>query len=178
MSLPGLGLALVAPRQLGLQLVELALELGVRPVDGDEPVGRLDLAPDLVAAAGDRDLAHLAVGDAWVLLLGEVDLGVLEPVDVAPEPPDLLLGDESEAVGDLGVPAADGHIHRQDLPVDSRDRMVDRPRTALDARTGSSGRRTGAAPPPSRMGGGKAEHAGGTGDVGGPVRRRRRWRRW
>ena len=52
--------------QLGLELVELVLELVDGQVDGGEAVGGGDLAPDVVAVALEGDLAHLLVGDARV----------------------------------------------------------------------------------------------------------------
>jgi hypothetical protein len=107
----------VAAQQLGLELVELVLELLDRPVDGHEAVGSGHPAAHVVPVPLEGDLADLLVGDPRVLLLREVDLGPVHAVEEPVEPADLLLGDPAKAIGNVGVPAAHGDIHHVHLPV-------------------------------------------------------------
>src|SRR4051812_47748987 len=141
----------VAPLELRLELVELLFELGDGPVDGDEAVGGVDLAPDVVAVPFERDLAGLALGDPGVALLGEVHLGPVHAVEEAVQAADLLLGHDPEAVWDVGVPAADGHLHEAVL-LGRRAVIVE---DACDQLSGCSGVRAATTPttapaPPAR----------------------------
>ena len=65
----------------------------------------------MVAPALDGDLQHLLVGDAGVLVLPEVHLGVVEAVEEPGQSTDLLLGHGPELIGHIGVATADGDLH-------------------------------------------------------------------
>ena len=58
-----------------------------------------------------RHLAHLFVGDATVVMLGEVHLGPVHAFEEASETADLVDRARSQELGDFGVPAADGYLH-------------------------------------------------------------------
>src|SRR5262249_46655930 len=101
----------VAAYELGLELVQLVLELGHREIDGGEAVGGRHLAAHVMPVTFHGHLAHLFVGDAPVVFLGEVDLRPVHAFEVPGQAPDLLDGAGPQQFGDFGVPAADGDLH-------------------------------------------------------------------
>ena len=87
-------------------------ELVDDPVDGCGLVGGRGPGPHEVTVSGERDLAHLAVGDPGVLLLGEDHLGVVHPVEEPPEARHLLLRQPLQPLRDLDLATADDDVHR------------------------------------------------------------------
>ena len=96
---------------LALELDQLVLELLDGQVERARSVGGGHLALHLVAVALDHHLADLLVGDAGVLLLGEVDPGDVHALDEAGQLADLAPGGRHQRLGRLGPPAADGDLH-------------------------------------------------------------------
>src|SRR5437773_7562743 len=107
---------LVPPRmgtaqQLALELRQLVLELGDRLVERGEGIGRGRLGADDVPVTGEDQLAHLLLGDPRVLLLHEVDLGLVHALEQPAEPRDLLRRGRPQLLGDLDVAPANRHVH-------------------------------------------------------------------
>ena len=86
------------PMQLGLQLVELVLELLVGAVDRRVRIGRGDLGAHMVSMALDGHLTHFLVGYPRISLLGEVHISSVEARYESVESPDLLVGEVVQSI--------------------------------------------------------------------------------
>ena len=98
-------------RELGLQLVELVLELLDRPIDGRQVIRAAGLAPDVVAVALQRDLATLLVVDPRVAFLEEVHLRPVHLQELPTKSRELLDDQIPVTFGDLGVASAHVDLH-------------------------------------------------------------------
>src|SRR5438105_352839 len=94
-----------------LELLDTVLELVHHAVHRGERVGGGGPGPDDEPVALHGDLAHLALGDAGVALLRELDLGPLHALEEPAQPGDLVLDRGAQRLGHLDVATVDGDVH-------------------------------------------------------------------